>query len=215
VPSFSLGCGPQAGNITSDNITARHLVNIKRVAFPTGDWKERERKAHERAAAMTGAGMPRGSMMDGDPGHRGSSAPVPDLPAAPAPTPRVPGGPSFTPPAPPVVSARPVEPAHRPAPPVVKAPAASTAAGPDPTKVGGLGSAPRFTADRPGAAAPQPAGRAAAPAAAPTASVQAESGASLSASEIEKMLENAGSGCPLGPCQGCPHHDVQSHTCTA
>ena len=98
VPSFSLGCGPQAGNITSDNISARHLVNIKRVAFPTGDWKERERKAHERAASMTGAGMPRGSMMDGDPGHRGSTAPVPNLPAAPAPTPRVPGGTSFTPP---------------------------------------------------------------------------------------------------------------------
>ena len=65
VPSFSLGCGPQAGNITSDNISALHLVNLKRVAFTTSDWKERERRAHERAAAMTGAGMPRGSMMDG------------------------------------------------------------------------------------------------------------------------------------------------------
>ena len=30
--SMSLGCGPQAGNITSDNITARHMVNIKRAA---------------------------------------------------------------------------------------------------------------------------------------------------------------------------------------
>ena len=116
VPSFSLGCGPQAGNITSDNISARHLVNIKRVAFPTSDWKERERKAHERAAAMTGAGMPRGSMMDGDPGRTGSTRPAPELPPAPAAAPRVPDPATFTPPAPPAVRARPAEPAHRPAP---------------------------------------------------------------------------------------------------
>ena len=223
VPSFSLGCGPQAGNITSDNISARHLVNIKRVAFPTGDWKERERKAHERAASMTGAGMPRGSMMEGDPGRRGSSGPAPELPAAPAPTPRVPGGTTFTPP---VVHARPAEPAHRPAPPVVRAPAPAPAprpaapsasgAGSDPTKVGGLGSAPRFTADRPTAAGRPAASVApAAPSAAPARAALAQPGASLSASEIEKMLDNAGAGCPLGPCQGCPHHDVQSHTCTA
>ena len=81
--------------------------------------------------------------------------------------------------------------------------------------VGGLGSAPRFTAARPGAAPTAAAPRAAAPSAPTAPRAQAESGASLSASEIEKMLENAGSGCPLGPCQGCPHHDVQSHTCTA
>ncbi len=31
-PSMSLGCGAAAGNITSDNITPRHLINIKRLA---------------------------------------------------------------------------------------------------------------------------------------------------------------------------------------
>lgn len=31
-PSLSLGCGAAAGNITSDNITPRHLINIKRLA---------------------------------------------------------------------------------------------------------------------------------------------------------------------------------------
>jgi acetaldehyde dehydrogenase (acetylating) len=31
-PSMSLGCGAHAGNITSDNITPLHLVNIKRLA---------------------------------------------------------------------------------------------------------------------------------------------------------------------------------------
>jgi acetaldehyde dehydrogenase (acetylating) len=32
-PSFTLGCGSFGGNITGDNITARHLINIKRVAY--------------------------------------------------------------------------------------------------------------------------------------------------------------------------------------
>jgi acetaldehyde dehydrogenase (acetylating) len=32
-PSMSLGCGAPAGNITSDNITPMHLLNVKRLAF--------------------------------------------------------------------------------------------------------------------------------------------------------------------------------------
>jgi len=32
-PSMSLGCGAHAGNITSDNITPLHLINIKRLAY--------------------------------------------------------------------------------------------------------------------------------------------------------------------------------------
>lgn len=32
-PSYTLGCGAYGGNITSDNITARHLINKKRVAY--------------------------------------------------------------------------------------------------------------------------------------------------------------------------------------
>lgn len=31
-PSFTLGCGARGGNITADNITFRHLLNIKRAA---------------------------------------------------------------------------------------------------------------------------------------------------------------------------------------
>lgn len=34
-PSMTLGCGSPGGNITSDNITPLHLINIKRVAFET------------------------------------------------------------------------------------------------------------------------------------------------------------------------------------
>lgn len=36
-PSFTLGCGTFGGNITSDNITARHLLNIKRMAYGMKD----------------------------------------------------------------------------------------------------------------------------------------------------------------------------------
>ncbi|MCL1694269.1 aldehyde dehydrogenase family protein [Lysinibacillus sp. BPa_S21] len=36
-PSFTLGCGTFGGNITSDNITARHLLNIKRMAHGIKD----------------------------------------------------------------------------------------------------------------------------------------------------------------------------------
>ncbi|WP_147534361.1 aldehyde dehydrogenase family protein [Bacillus marasmi] len=32
-PSFTLGCGSFGGNITSDNLSARHLINIKRMAY--------------------------------------------------------------------------------------------------------------------------------------------------------------------------------------
>jgi len=36
-PSFTLGCGTFGGNITSDNITAIHLLNIKRMAYGIKD----------------------------------------------------------------------------------------------------------------------------------------------------------------------------------
>jgi len=44
-PSMSLGCGAYAGNITSDNITPFHLINIKRLAY------ELPRESREAAAA--------------------------------------------------------------------------------------------------------------------------------------------------------------------
>ena len=34
-PSMTLGCGGHGGNITSDNITPRHLLNTKRLAYET------------------------------------------------------------------------------------------------------------------------------------------------------------------------------------
>jgi hypothetical protein len=34
--SMTLGCGTFGGNSTTDNITFRHLLNVKRVAYPLG-----------------------------------------------------------------------------------------------------------------------------------------------------------------------------------
>jgi acetaldehyde dehydrogenase (acetylating) len=48
-PSMSLGCGGYAGNITSDNITPMHLINIKRLAYG------RPRDGASAAAAMQAA----------------------------------------------------------------------------------------------------------------------------------------------------------------
>ena len=34
-PSMTLGCGSWGGNVTSDNVSPLHLMDIKRVAFET------------------------------------------------------------------------------------------------------------------------------------------------------------------------------------
>ena len=39
-PSMTLGCGTPGGNITSDNITPLHLINIKRLAYETRSVEE-------------------------------------------------------------------------------------------------------------------------------------------------------------------------------
>ncbi len=39
-PSFMLGTGTWSGSITSDNVTALHLINIKRVAYERRPWRD-------------------------------------------------------------------------------------------------------------------------------------------------------------------------------
>jgi acetaldehyde dehydrogenase (acetylating) len=48
-PSMSLGCGTPGGNITSDNISPMHLVNIKRLAY------ERRPAVHDHAGTADAA----------------------------------------------------------------------------------------------------------------------------------------------------------------
>jgi acetaldehyde dehydrogenase (acetylating) len=67
-PAMTLGCGGFGGNITSDNITPRHLLNIKRLAY------ELRPRPRSRAAAITAPGGP-----------APSPAPTPALPRAPEP----------------------------------------------------------------------------------------------------------------------------------
>ncbi len=192
MPSMSLGCGPQAGNITSDNITARHLIHIKRAAAPRADWKAIERRFHERAAAMTGEPAPRGSGLPGDPGLASGSGRMPSEPE-----PR--HEPVVRATAPPTVTAQPVL-ASAPQPVANPAPTFSRPA-----------SAPRAQAARPNPPRPatsgptQPGGPARV----------AESGAMLTPAEIQGILEHAGAGCPMGPCQGCPHLDQNTGACCA
>lgn len=50
-PSMTLGCGGWGGNITSDNISPRHLLNIKRLAYET------------RPAPRSGASPPPGNVV--------------------------------------------------------------------------------------------------------------------------------------------------------
>jgi acetaldehyde dehydrogenase (acetylating) len=38
-PSFMLGTGTWSGSIVSDNVTALHLINIKRVAYESRSWR--------------------------------------------------------------------------------------------------------------------------------------------------------------------------------
>jgi acyl-CoA reductase-like NAD-dependent aldehyde dehydrogenase len=214
VPSFSLGCGPQAGNITSDNISARHLINVKRVAFPRRDWSEIDRRDHERVAALTREGMPRGSGLPGDPAldasspRPSSSALTPDAssnwrgnPAFGA-TPTAPAAPAASAPA---AAATPwaskVGTGAKSAPPAFTAPASGAS-------LAAVASAPSRTAPSsttPSSVAPSRA--AAAPAVA--------QGAGLSTAEIQTLLSHAGSGCPLGPCKGCAHHEVTTGSCKA
>ena len=57
---MTLGCGGYGGNITSDNISPRHLLNIKRLAYEiiAGEPLARRRRA-DRSAAAEGRRGPR------------------------------------------------------------------------------------------------------------------------------------------------------------
>jgi acetaldehyde dehydrogenase (acetylating) len=65
-PSMTLGCGSWGGNVTSDNISPWHLMDIKRVAFET------RAVASKRPAAQRAAAQPMGA----------SSSPLQPAPAA-------------------------------------------------------------------------------------------------------------------------------------
>jgi acetaldehyde dehydrogenase (acetylating) len=61
-PSMTLGCGGWGGNITSDNISPRHLLNIKRLAYETKPYRARPDASTvgpgTTAAGSTSKGLP-------------------------------------------------------------------------------------------------------------------------------------------------------------
>ena len=60
-PAMTLGCGGFGGNITSDNISPRHLLNIKRVAYeltPTVSRWDRMGSAYRSTASPSPSGLP-------------------------------------------------------------------------------------------------------------------------------------------------------------
>jgi acyl-CoA reductase-like NAD-dependent aldehyde dehydrogenase len=195
VPSMSLGCGPQAGNITSDNISARHLVNIKRVAYLKRDWLDIETKDHARAAAILGGGepAPRGSGIAGDPAI-GAGAPARSTSAFAAETrSNWQGNPAVMPPAPRAAAPTATPIALRPRAPTFTRPTAPPSGG------GAVASA---VLARP-AAPPVPA------------RTSPYVGAALDPAEIQTLMRHAGAGCPMGPCKGCPHFEIPTGACTA
>jgi acetaldehyde dehydrogenase (acetylating) len=56
-PAMTLGCGGFGGNITSDNITPRHLLNIKRLAYET---RPAIRRADTTGVSAAGASLASG-----------------------------------------------------------------------------------------------------------------------------------------------------------
>ena len=54
-PAMTLGCGGYGGNITSDNISPRHLLNIKRLAYETSPVVSRWDRAGAGTAVASGA----------------------------------------------------------------------------------------------------------------------------------------------------------------
>ena len=57
-PSMTLGCGGYGGNITSDNISPRHLLNIKRLAYETSPAPVRRDLPDPATAALPRAPQP-------------------------------------------------------------------------------------------------------------------------------------------------------------
>jgi len=58
-PAMTLGCGGYGGNITSDNITPRHLLNIKRLAYEVTPVVSRWDRAAGVPAAAAAPGLPK------------------------------------------------------------------------------------------------------------------------------------------------------------
>ncbi|MBM3776897.1 MAG: aldehyde dehydrogenase family protein [Acidimicrobiia bacterium] len=88
-PAMTLGCGGWGGNITSDNITPRHLLNIKRLAYEIRPAQPSATQARPAAPAAARPGVPAALLAEridrflASKGITGSPAPAASAPPAP------------------------------------------------------------------------------------------------------------------------------------
>jgi len=80
-PAMTLGCGSPGGNITSDNITPMHLVNVKRIAWESRGVAHRTIAADQRLQPVAAAVVPAkaaaaAASAGGAPGSAGSGTPA-------------------------------------------------------------------------------------------------------------------------------------------
>jgi acetaldehyde dehydrogenase (acetylating) len=113
-PSMTLGCGGYGGNITSDNISPRHLLNIKRLAYETSPAPARRDVAEGAAVTPLPKAPPAPRIPGGIPAEplarridqflasRGYTPPTPDAAPPPQPAPR--STPAALPASPPAVA---------------------------------------------------------------------------------------------------------------
>jgi acetaldehyde dehydrogenase (acetylating) len=79
-PAMTLGCGGWGGNITSDNISPLHLINVKRLAYEIRP----ARPAEAAAGTAAGSAAPLATRVDAFLGSRGFRAEARTEPAPPA-----------------------------------------------------------------------------------------------------------------------------------
>ena len=137
-PSMTLGCGSWGGNVTSDNVSPLHLMDIKRVAFETRPVKSaRPAVSAQKAAEPVAAREPvvAGGKVAGGKIDRQEIAAIVDR----------------------FLAGKRVEPAASPLPPpVVETEAGSMYAGPPPKPVGNGSERPPEPLSKPAAPAPAP-----------------------------------------------------------
>jgi len=72
-PAMTLGCGGFGGNITSDNISPRHLLNIKRLAYEIRPVQPNRPSAATRTMEMKAGGASAGPRLPQSPPRAGSN----------------------------------------------------------------------------------------------------------------------------------------------
>jgi acetaldehyde dehydrogenase (acetylating) len=113
-PSMTLGCGSWGGNVTSDNISPRHLVDVKRIAFETRPINRAAATAESvQVQAPPRAPVDRAAIaalvdrfladrhVHASPGGAGHTVPAPPAPPAPIPQPGAPASETRSIPSPP------------------------------------------------------------------------------------------------------------------